>query len=342
MSMWIDHKYAGILSVKLDKFAREGEYLYNFRCPICGDSQKNKTKARGYLFAKKGGMFYKCHNCHASMSLGNLIKAVDPNLYKEYCLDRYKEGETGVKPHKEHNFVFKPVVFESNRQQNAMLRGLTPIKKLSIEHKALQYVMDRKIPTDKYDLLYYVDDAQKLKQFADGYDDKIKGNESRLIIPFIDDSNELIGLSGRALDANPVRYLTVRIKDNVPMIFGLNNVHKNQTIYVTEGPIDSLFLPNAIATGNSNLKAAGEVLNKDDLVLVYDNEPRNKEVMREMKGAIESGFKVCIWPKDIDAKDINEMILKLNMTQKDVLDVINKNTFSGLPALLNYNSWSMV
>lgn len=343
MSMWIDHKYVGTLSVKLEKFARKGEYLYNFRCPICGDSQKNKTKARGYLFAKKGGMFYKCHNCHASMSFGNLIKSVDPNLYKEYCLDRYKDGDTGIKPHKEHNFVFKPVVFESNRQHNAILSSLIPIKKLSETHEALQYVKDRKIPTDKYELLYYVDDAQKLKQFAEGYDDKIKGNESRLIIPFFDSENQLIGLSGRALNkSNPVRYLTVRIKDNVPMIFGQNRVHKDQTIYVTEGPIDSLFLPNAVATGNSNLKAAAEVLDKENLILVYDNEPRNKEIMREMKTAIESGFNVCVWPSSIEAKDINEMIQTLNMTQNEVLDVINKNTFSGLTAMLKYNSWRIV
>ena len=339
MSMWIDHKYIGTLSTRLEKFSRKGDYTYNFRCPICGDSQTHKNKARGYIFAKAGGLFYKCHNCQASMSLGGLIKHVDPNLYSEYNLERYKNGDTGRKAHKEHGFVFKKVVFESSKKDNAMRGLLTPLRKLNDTHPAIQYVQSRKLPKDKYDTLYFVDDSQKLKQFVDGYDDKIVGNESRLIIPFFDENDELVGLSGRAIDKNPIRYLTIRIKDDVPMIYGQNNVHKDQTIYVTEGPLDSLFLPNAVACGNANLKTAADVLPKDRLVLIYDNEPRNREVMREMKSAIDSGFKVCIWPKSLHHKDINEMMKALNLTQDELLELINTNTFSGPTALLKFTTW---
>jgi len=342
MSMWLDHQYISTLSVRLDKFARRGEYTYNFRCPICGDSQTNRNKARGYVFAKKGGLFYKCHNCQASMSLGSLIRAVDVNLYKEYCMERYKAGETGNKPHKEHNFVFKPVVFESSRKGNAFKGLLTPIKKLDDDHEVNVYVRNRKIPKNKYDLLYYVDDSTKLKQFAPGYEDKIVTTEPRLILPFFDDDDNLIGLSGRAIRGENLRYLTMRIKDDGPMLFSLNNVDKTQTVYVTEGPIDSMFLPNAIAVGSSNLKYASEYISKESLVLVYDNEPRNRNVMRELKTSIENGFRVCVWPKSIKEKDINDMIRCAGMTQDEVLDVVNKNTFSGPQALLEFNMWSLV
>lgn len=342
MSMWLDHQYISTLSVRLDKFTRKGEYTYNFRCPICGDSQTNRTKARGYVFAKKGGLFYKCHNCQASLSLGGLIRAVDVNLYKEYCLERYKAGETGRKAHKEHNFVFKPVVFESTRKENAFKGLLTPIKKLPEDHEVNVYVRSRKIPEHKYDLLYLVDDSTKLKQFAPGYDEKIVTTEPRLVLPFFDENDELIGLSGRAIRGEKLRYLTMRIKDDAPMIFGIDRLDKTQPIYVTEGPIDSLFLPNACAVGSSNLKYAGDYLPKESLVLVYDNEPRNKNVMKEVKIAIENGFKVCIWPKSIEQKDINDMIRHANMNLDEVLATINNNTFSGPKALLEFNMWSKV
>ena len=193
------------------------------------------------------------------MSLGTLIKELDPALYKEYCLERYKAGETGVREaHKEHGFVFKPVVFESTKKDNAFKGLLLPIKKLADKHEVREYLRSRKIPEHRYEDLYYVDDIQKFKQFANGYDEKIKGNEPRLVLPFFDQEDELIGLSGRAIRGEKLRYVTIRIKDDVPMIFSQQNVDKLQTIYVTEGPIDSLFLPNAVAVGNANLKS-GEV-----------------------------------------------------------------------------------
>ena len=339
MSMWLDTQYIGTLSVRLDKFTRKGDYTYNFRCPICGDSQTSRSKARGYAFAKKGGLFYKCHNCQASMSLGNLIKAVDPNLYKQYCLDRYKEGDTGHKPHKEHGFVFKPVLFESSRKDNAFKGLLTPITKLADDHDAVVYVRDRKIPANRHSELYYVQDEQTLKEFAPGYEEKIKGNEPRLVLAFFNKDDELVGLSGRAIRPNKIRYLSMRIKDEEKLIYNANNVDESQPIYVTEGPIDSLFLPNAIAVGSSNLQAAGDVFDKSKLVLVYDNEPRNKEVMREVKDAIENGFRVVIWPKSMTEKDINDMVKNANLTPAEVLDTINKNTFYGAKALLEFNLW---
>lgn len=337
--MWLDQQYVGTISHRLDKFKRKGDYNYNFRCPICGDSQTNRNKARGYLYPSQGGLFYKCHNCQASMSLGNLIKHLDPNLYKEYCLERYKSGETGHKAHKEHGFVFKPVTFASNKQDNAFKGLLTPIKKLANDHEVVKYLHSRKIPKHRYEDLCYVDDISKFRQFADGYEEKIVGNEPRLVLPFFDDENNLIGLSGRAIRGEKLRYVTIRIKDDAPMIFGMNRVNKEKTIYVTEGPIDSLFLQNAVGAGNANLTSVGEVFSKENLVLVFDNEPRNKEIVREIKTAIENNFCVCLWPEQIVEKDINDMIVKQNLSAEEIQNTINKNTFSGPEAMLKFNVW---
>jgi len=336
MSIWIDQKYIGTLSVRLDKFTRKGDYLYNFRCPICGDSQTNRNKARGYVFAQKGGLFYKCHNCSASMSLGNLIKHVDSTLYKEYCLDRYKAGETGRKAHKDHGFVFKPVRFGSNRDDN--FKGvLTKLTTLSEDHEAVRYVKSRKIPKEKYENLFLVEDISSMKVFAPEYEEKLTTHEPRLVMPFYNEQNELIGFSCRALRGEKQRYIVIKLKET-PMLYNLNHIDKKQTVYVTEGPIDSLFLPNAVAVGNSNLKEALKYLTG---TLIYDNEPRNKEIVREMKSSIEANASVCIWPKTIKEKDINEMIMS-GRTQNEILDTINKNTFSGAQALLEFNMWRMI
>lgn len=339
MSIWIDQKYVGTISIRLDKFVRKGDYTYNFRCPICGDSQTNRNKARGYIFAIKGSLFYKCHNCAASMSLGNLIKHVDPALYKEYCLDRYKEGETGRKPHKEHGFVFKPVTFGSNKTDN--LKGvLKRLSHLPDSHEAVLYAKSRKIPQEKLSKLYFVDDVQKLKLFSPNYDEKIVTNEPRIVLPFYDSDETLVGMSCRALRGEKQRYLVVKIKDELPMIYNMNGIDTSQTIFVTEGALDSLFLSNAVAVGNSNLKYVLDFLPKDKAVLIWDNEPRNKEIVREIGHAIEAGATVCIWPKTYEEKDINEMILA-GKTQDEIVNTINKNTFSGPQALLEYNIWRM-
>jgi transcription elongation factor Elf1 len=336
--MWIDQKFIGALSPKLDKFARKGDYLYNFRCPICGDSQTNKNKARGYVFAGKGGLYFKCHNCAASLSLGNLIKQVDPALYREYCLDRYKSGETGRKAHKDHGFVFKPVTFGSNKTDN--YKGvLVKLSSLSESHEAVKYAKSRKIPEDKIDSLYYVDDVSRLKLLAPEYEEKLVTNEPRLVLVFNDADGELVGVSCRAMRGEKQRYVVVKIKDDSPFIYNMDCVNTNETIYVTEGPIDSLFLPNAVAVGNSNLKQALDHIDGNK-VLVYDNEPRNKEIVREMKTAIDANATVCIWPKEVKEKDINDMILA-GKTQEEILFTINKNTFSGPQALLEFNNWRM-
>lgn len=342
MSMWLDHKYIGTLSVRLEKFSRKGDYIYNFRCPICGDSQTNRSKTRGYIFASKGGMFYKCHNCQAGMSLGSLIKHVDPNLYEEYCMERYKSGETGRKAHKTHNFIFKPVVFESKRKEDPFKGILTPLKKLDESHEAIKYVKNRMIPESRYADLYFVDDSTKLREFIPDQENKIVTDEPRLILPYFDDENELVGLSGRALRGEKLRYLTLRIKEESPMLFNMQSIDKTQKIYVTEGPIDSLFLPNSVAVGSANLKYAGNYLPKESLVLVYDNEPRNKNIMRELKSAITEGFSVCIWPKTYREKDINDLVKNANLTSGEITETINKNTFCGARASLAFTTWSLV
>jgi transcription elongation factor Elf1 len=94
MSVYIDKKYISLLATKLTLFKQRGEFLWNFRCPVCGDSQKNKIRTRGYIYKRKEHFGFMCHNCGSNMGLSKFIKYVDPSLYNEYQLESFVQSNT--------------------------------------------------------------------------------------------------------------------------------------------------------------------------------------------------------------------------------------------------------
>lgn len=341
MVMYIETKYINLLSVQLDRFAvkQTNPYLANFRCPLCGDSQKNKKKARGFVYAKGSSLFYKCHNCGAGTTLGNLIKAVNGNLYKQYRMERYAEGldlGNAAKPHAKVEFQFEAPKF---KEKGALDELMDRLDTLPDYNPAVRYCLARKIPRSKFSELYYIDDIKKVENLSEKYRDKVVGTEPRLVLPFYNRQSKLVGITCRALGDEKLRYVAIRIDETHPMIYNLDRVDTSKTVYCTEGPIDSLFLPNAIAVGSTDLKKIQSVVPKQNAVLIFDNQPRNKEVLKIMRAAAQNGWNMVIWPEAIQQKDINEMVMS-GMSPEEVLTVINKNTDSGLSLRLRLNSWS--
>ena len=166
----------------------------------------------------------------------------------------------------------------------------------------------------------------------------LKEDDVRLVIPFYDAEKNLVSFQGRALGESKLRYITVKLDKDNHKIFGLDRINTEETVYVVEGPIDSLFLSNCIATADSNLMVASKYISKDKLVLVYDNEPRNKELHKQMDVAIEQHYQIVIWPEMIEEKDINEMIMS-GFTQDDVEDMIESRTFVNLRAKMEFINW---
>jgi len=338
MSVYIDRKYLKLLSPKLNRFSQKKEDLYNFRCPFCGDSKKNQLKARGYVYRKKNDYFYKCQNCGVGYTMYNFINYIDSNLAKDYSLERYTNGEVGNQNYPKPEIKFDAPIFTKKKT----VINLPSIKELGKEHIATEYCMGRKIPEDTYVNLYY---AECFKKFIDEIlpdnEKELKENDPRLIIPFFDENGQLIAVQGRTLNNSKIRYITIKLNDETNKIFGLDRVDKNEKVYVTEGPIDSLFLPNAIATADSNLMAAEKAISRDKLVLVFDNEPRNKDLCKIIDKAIENHFAICIWPEMIQEKDINEMIMN-GFSQDELVDIIDKNTFVNLRAKMEFIQWKKV
>ena len=333
MSVFIDRTFLLRVSPKLQKFTTKKPDLYNFRCPLCGDSTKNKTKARGYVYRKKNDYFYRCHNCGASTSFYNFLEKVDSSLVKEYALERYKNGEDGNQnyPKPEFEEVKEKPIFKKKLD-------LPSIADLPDEHYAKVYVHNRKIPESKYSNLYYAEDFKKFVESLNIEKDGLKDEDPRLVIPFYDEEKNLVAFQGRALGESKLRYITVKLNEDNHKIFGLDNINKEEYVYVVEGPIDSMFLENAIATADSNLTSAAKHIDKSKVVLVYDNEPRNKELHKQMDKAIEEHYNVVIWPEMIEEKDVNDMILA-GFSPEEIQDIISKNTFVNLRAKMEFVNW---
>jgi len=256
-------------------------------------------------------------------------------MYNQYIMERYSEGLPLNKPHQkvEDKFKMAAPVFEP---KNLLDELLDRLDKLPDDNEAVQFCLKRKIPREKFKQLYFVDDIRKIEQLSDKYKDTLKTKEPRLVIPFYDEKGLLVGVTCRALRGESLRYVTIKINDDKPFIFGLDFVDRNKKVYVVEGPIDSLFIPNCIAvagTAFGKLDSLG--IPKERLVVIFDNQPRNKEVCKIIDKAINSNYNIVVWPQTLEEKDINDIVL----TGKEPLNIIKKNIYNGLEAKMKFVSW---
>ena len=329
---YIDTKYLNIISPYLQQFKKKGDNLWNFRCPYCGDSQKSRTKARGFVFRKKNDLFFKCHNCGTGASLGNLVKTIDSKTYKDYIMERYKKGvETHSSPQPE--FKFNAPVF----RKKGILEGLKSIKSLPDDHPARQIVERRKLPLESLSDLYLCESFYKFtNSIIKGKFPSLGGDHPRLIIPFRGEDGEVFAYQGRAFGDEQPKYITIKIDADRDKIFGLDKVNKSKPILVVEGPLDSLFLDNCIAVAGADFSNM-----EGDLTVIYDNEPRNKEINKQIEKTIDQGKSVCLWPDHMKEKDINDMIIA-GYSKKEVQEIITNNTFSGVAAKLRFAEWRRI
>ena len=329
---YIDTKYLNIISPYLQQFKKKGDDLWNFRCPYCGDSHKSRTKARGFVFRKKNDLFFKCHNCGTGASLGNLIKTLDSKTYKDYIMERYKKGvETRSSPQPE--FHFNAPVF----RKKGILKGLKSIQDLPDDHPARQIVERRKLPVESLSDLYLCESFFKFtNSIIKGKFPSLGGDHPRLIIPFRYEDGKVFAYQGRAFGNEQPKYITIKIDADRDKIFGLDKVDKSKPILVVEGPLDSLFLDNCIAVAGADFSSI-----EGDLTIIYDNEPRNKEINKQIEKTIDQGKSVCLWPDTMVCKDINDMII-LGYTKEEIQEIITNNTFSGVAAKLRFADWRRI
>lgn len=325
-----DLDYIHSISHKLRNFKKKKDYLYNFSCPVCGDSSKKKTKARGYLYRVKDMMLYRCHNCGLSTTFGKLLEKVDAEVYKQYILARYKNGES------------KRTMFDEPEYQSVVIKETTlldtvkTVSRLSSEHPVRNYLKQRKIPAEYWDELRLVNKFYTfVNRIIPNKFPRVDEDHPRLVIPFYDKTGKLIGFQGRAFGKEKPKYITIMLDETAPKLYGLDKVNFSEKVYVVEGPIDSMFIDNSIAMAGAD---ATRLPTNGDYVFVYDNEPRNPEIVKRMQKHIDAGDAIVIWSDNIGEKDINDMIIA-GKSKSDIHEIISKNTHKNLSAKMRFGEW---
>ena len=250
-------------------------------------------------------------------------------------MERYSEGVAGPRANKEPNFKFEQPDFSGVKTSRLIDNVMDRVDKLDANHIAVQYCEQRKIPKEKWDRLYHIEDISKIHQLAPKYKDRIKTTEPRLAIPFFDREGKMTAISLRDYGNNPLKYILVKMNENSSTIYGLDVINYNKPVKIVEGPLDSLFLDNAIACAGTSFNKIESLNLPEDRVIIVDNQPKNKEVCNIIHNLIKAGEKVVIWPEDIEQKDINDMIL----ADVDVENLISNNVFHKLEAELRFTNW---
>lgn len=331
MSIFLDSKYLLLISNRLPLFKKKKDNLYNCRCILCGDSLKNTRKTRGYFFPYKNDLRYKCHNCDASLSFNNFLKDLDSVLYAEYIIERYRENNFS-NSNTINNVTFDQPIF--NKPKTDYFKDLVRLDSLSNDHEAVVFCRERLIPTDKLNQIYFIDNIKKITDVATEYKESIRTEEPRIVFPFYDGDGKVSGFTCRGIRGEALRYVTIKLRDEVPLIFGINSINKNKRIFVTEGPIDSLFIDNSIAVSGTSFGKL-DTLPLLDKIIIFDNQPRNIEVCKLIEKNINDGKQIVIWPQNIIEKDINDMII----AGRNVNKIIKDNICSGLSAKAKFMAW---
>jgi transcription elongation factor Elf1 len=334
---YIDIKFLNLLSTRLPKFKRKSENLFNFRCPHCGDSKKSSSKARGFVYQKKNDMFFKCHNCGVGQTLGNLIKFLDPTMYKEYVFERFKDGKVeSDKP----EFDFTPSkLLKTKTADEKQLDSLKRFDQLVTTHPAKKFLFDRLIPKIHWDKFFFCPNFYEwTNSIVPNKFPSLSQDHPRVVIPFYDRAGKFFAFQGRAFGKEQPKYITIKFDETKQKIYGLDRINLNKPVMITEGPIDSLFLDNALA-----LAGADAVVNiqHEQCTIIFDNEPRNEQIVNRMISAVDKKFNLVVWPESLKYKDINDMIIAGN-TSAQIESIIYRSTYCGLEAHQHINNWKRI
>ena len=166
----------------------------------------------------------------------------------------------------------------------------------------------------------------------------LQKDHPRVVIPFYDRAGKFFAFQGRAFGKEQPKYITIKFDETKQKIYGVDRVDLNKPVMITEGPIDSLFLDNAIA-----LAGADAVVNiqHEQCTMIFDNEPRNEHIVNRMKTAVDKKFNLVIWPESLKYKDINDMIIA-GMSSTKVSSLIHSSTYCGLEAHQHINNWKRI
>lgn len=322
-----------------------------FSCPICGDSERNKRSARGYVLGIDDSekCVYYCHNCNVSISYKNLLKSVSERVFQLYkdefkksLLTQFKNRKKTFKINSISKAPNKPLVDDRRVFKHKLIYNVGQLDKT---HTAALYLTKRNIPEMNHKRLFYID-TNPYVIFrdifgSDKYDDKydLKINRESIVIPHYNDKNEPIGMTVRNLSADsPIRYIKLMTSESEQYFYNQEGLDWQQKTYILEGQMDVLSFSNncqiiAMCSTNNKLSTIPKNVIKKNIVYCFDNEYDNKNIQCSINSIAEAGHGVFIWPSEFRCKDFND----LKMTGKSDIEmkkIINNNTYYGKMILM--------
>ena len=300
---------------------------FQFACPFCRDSARVSSKKRGNFIFKPGPFYncYKCFNCNSFMSISKFFKEFGENLPLS-AVDYLSKN--------------RPVAYNSNILDN---NGLSEVVECMFNASEIESCAVEKDFLVRAYRLHYIDVNSRPGQYLIG---RCISNFSNFLYDPMSDSliilncikNKVISFQIRCITPNfkGRKYITISLKDihekllkdgmvindqlnSYSMLFNLYNINPRKPLLATEGPIDSMFLPNCIAT----LGASKTVNIGLPLWYVYDSDEKGR---KESIKKLSKGCHVFMWEKlkreygfpDKSKWDINDFIIWCNRYGKNV------------------------
>lgn len=335
--LYTQRLFADQIGARLEFFRVQSysPYRANFRCPICGDSQKNKFRKRGYFIEETDSLIFYCHNECGSMSFERFMKDYYGDIYTSYKFDLFRSMKFNN---------YEPEIKQIDKN-NVRLNDIELQKAVDIP-AAVAYLKGRKIPEWALEDIFFTDHFHRYvneiipDKFPESLEDKI---EPRIILPMRGYDKKIFGIISRSLDIqSESRYLTIKFDEESPKIFGLDRMSRDRIVYVTEGPIDSFFVDNCIALAGTDGNPDNIFSSKSDYVMILDNQPRSESIIKKYQMYMDRGCQMFIWPFRNTNKDINDWLIKENIEISKLNDIIKQNTFNGLKLKIRFNDWKKV
>lgn len=284
--------------------SNETDEKYNFRCNVCGDSQKNKNKKRGYILKNK--WVYYCHNCNVSLPVKKWIKDYYPSNYRMLIQAILTSDKTVVA-------TKKPVVDKKKIQhaERENAKHFVPILKGKdkLFDIAIQFCEDRMIPEDIWKTWFVATGG---------------AYKNRVIIPFFDNKGNIYFYQGRSLYKWMSPKYLARYGNKLNATYNYYNVDEGKPVICLEGAIDSMFVNNSIAV--SGLRVGDKSLSGKYFLLDNDGPGKSKS-----KKLLEKGETVFIWKKYLQEnyfekapKDINEIITQTQRSTKFTIEELDR------------------
>ncbi len=333
--MWIEQKYISILSSSVRNFKKKQTNLWTFSCPICGDSIKDKRKTRGYIYLKDRAYRYACHNCGVGMHFSKFLETVNPNLYKDYRFEKFRDTSPEFVEYVEKKEEFAVL------QKTALEKIARKVSTLEDDHPAILYLKSRKIDPIWFTRLFHTENMNDFSTIFPKYKEIKFMKEGRIVIPIYNRKSELVGVTARAYQPSNLRYIMMRRDDNEPLIFNLDRIDINKRVYALEGAFDAMFVKNAVAVDGADFSKLSEVIPKSQTVVVFDNQPRNQILLKRIDNIANEGYAMVVWPDGLE-KDINKNIIDGKLNTDEIMPLLEQNTFSGMKLRLKLSNWKKI